>query len=347
MSTKRELSGGMINAGEYSLACPVGRFGQSWRFNGMGKEEEIKGEGNIYDFGARIYDTRNGRWLSIDPVIHEWQSPYCAFDNNPIAIADPSGADGEDPPKGEPQNDVAAIGGTLTLPKNAKVISRYESDTYNTDNLSIHVQKGSVKSFTIDDGTTYTASFNADGSFNGYRSKIFNKLYDGSEVLDDLPIYYWEDTYNSTGVGWYYSTGEIHKSNEAFSEDIVTTRLVQATIAVSVSKFKRLFPISDKVSDILTASVAISKATDITVESRTVYSYINAQKWYGTTAVNIFTGNSYIFPTGTSKPMLIRVGDAYIEYRLLYKGVPIEGAGWKDKISELKMPEIVNPPTSK
>ena len=33
-------------------------------------------------------------WLSIDPVTHYSQSPYNAFDNNPVFWADPSGADG-------------------------------------------------------------------------------------------------------------------------------------------------------------------------------------------------------------------------------------------------------------
>ena len=35
-------------------------------FNGMEKDDEIKGDGNSYDFGARMLDQRLGRWLSID-----------------------------------------------------------------------------------------------------------------------------------------------------------------------------------------------------------------------------------------------------------------------------------------
>jgi len=33
-------------------------------FNGMEKDDEVKGEGNSLDFGARIYDPRVGRWMS-------------------------------------------------------------------------------------------------------------------------------------------------------------------------------------------------------------------------------------------------------------------------------------------
>src|SRR5690606_36422730 len=47
----------MVKAGGY-------RYG----FNGMEKDNEVKGKGNSYDFGARMYDSRLGRWLSIDPL---------------------------------------------------------------------------------------------------------------------------------------------------------------------------------------------------------------------------------------------------------------------------------------
>jgi RHS repeat-associated protein len=39
-------------------------------FNGMEKDDEVKGSGNSLDFGSRIYDARTGRWLSVDPVTH-------------------------------------------------------------------------------------------------------------------------------------------------------------------------------------------------------------------------------------------------------------------------------------
>ena len=40
------------------------RFG----FNGKEKIDEINGAGNDMDFGARIYDARICRWLSLDPL---------------------------------------------------------------------------------------------------------------------------------------------------------------------------------------------------------------------------------------------------------------------------------------
>ncbi|WP_317044843.1 RHS repeat domain-containing protein, partial [Flavobacterium columnare] len=37
-------------------------------FNGKEKDDELKGEGNSYDFGARLLDPRIGRWFSPDPM---------------------------------------------------------------------------------------------------------------------------------------------------------------------------------------------------------------------------------------------------------------------------------------
>ncbi|MFA6925213.1 MAG: RHS repeat-associated core domain-containing protein, partial [Bacteroidales bacterium] len=37
-------------------------------FNGKEKDDELKGSGNSYDYGMRIYDPRLGRFLSVDPL---------------------------------------------------------------------------------------------------------------------------------------------------------------------------------------------------------------------------------------------------------------------------------------
>lgn len=62
-----------------------------YSFNGMEKDDEVKGAGNSYTTPFRQYDPRLGRWLTRDPIVQPWQSPYCAFDDNPIYYADPSG----------------------------------------------------------------------------------------------------------------------------------------------------------------------------------------------------------------------------------------------------------------
>lgn len=53
----------------------------------------MKGEGNSYDFDARIYDSRIGRWLSLDPLASKYPglSPYNFAVNSPILFIDPNG----------------------------------------------------------------------------------------------------------------------------------------------------------------------------------------------------------------------------------------------------------------
>lgn len=69
------------------------RFG----FGGMPKDDEIHdATGTSYDFGARIYDPRVGRWLSLDPLAAKFSdtSPYVFCSDNPIFWID---VDGQEP----------------------------------------------------------------------------------------------------------------------------------------------------------------------------------------------------------------------------------------------------------
>ncbi|MCB9032781.1 MAG: hypothetical protein H6553_03000 [Chitinophagales bacterium] len=62
-------------------------------FNGMERDDEIKGQGNSYDFGARIYDSRLGKFMSIDPLTskYPYYSPYLFAGNKPIMAIDNEG----------------------------------------------------------------------------------------------------------------------------------------------------------------------------------------------------------------------------------------------------------------
>jgi hypothetical protein len=69
--------------------------GYRYGFQNLEKDDEVKGEGNSFDFGARILDTRIGRWLSIDPMARKQpeQSPFKSFLNCPLVYIDPNGMD--------------------------------------------------------------------------------------------------------------------------------------------------------------------------------------------------------------------------------------------------------------
>jgi len=64
-------------------------------FNGMEKDDELKGEGNGIDYDKRFFDPRVGRFLSIDPLEKEfpWYTPYQFAGNTPIQAIDLDGAE--------------------------------------------------------------------------------------------------------------------------------------------------------------------------------------------------------------------------------------------------------------
>jgi RHS repeat-associated protein len=62
-------------------------------FNGMEKDDEMKGQGNFYTTEFRQYDSRSGIWVSVDPLAEErpMNSLYNFCTNNPNRFIDPNG----------------------------------------------------------------------------------------------------------------------------------------------------------------------------------------------------------------------------------------------------------------
>ena len=56
-------------------------------------DNEVKGNGNQQDYGMRIYDTRLGKFLSVDPLTktYPWYTPYQFAGNKPIWATDLDG----------------------------------------------------------------------------------------------------------------------------------------------------------------------------------------------------------------------------------------------------------------
>lgn len=79
------------------------RDAESYRFGFNGKEkvdELFESSGSAYDFGARLYDSRLGIFLSIDPRTKDFPffSPYLYAADNPIRFIDVNGEGPGDPP---------------------------------------------------------------------------------------------------------------------------------------------------------------------------------------------------------------------------------------------------------
>ncbi|MDI1234400.1 MAG: hypothetical protein PSX81_08970 [bacterium] len=68
-------------------------MGYRFGFNGKEKDNEITVNGGDYDFGARIYDGRLGRWLSRDPLANRFpfESPYVNCSDNTLLYKDNDG----------------------------------------------------------------------------------------------------------------------------------------------------------------------------------------------------------------------------------------------------------------
>jgi len=79
------------NGSESGLRGAVSyRFG----FNGKEKVDELyESSGSAYDFGARMYDSRLGRFMSLDPlkILFDYKSNYSFADNSPIDGVDYNG----------------------------------------------------------------------------------------------------------------------------------------------------------------------------------------------------------------------------------------------------------------
>ena len=70
-----------------------GSSGYRYGFNGKENDNEVKGQGDQIDFGARMLDPRLGRWMSVDmkAKLYPESSPYNFAANSPIFFVDPDG----------------------------------------------------------------------------------------------------------------------------------------------------------------------------------------------------------------------------------------------------------------
>ena len=68
-------------------------YNYRFTFNGKESDGEVSGEGNTIDFGARIYDSRIGRFFKLDAYKGSFPSisPYSYTDNKPIRFIDYEG----------------------------------------------------------------------------------------------------------------------------------------------------------------------------------------------------------------------------------------------------------------
>ena len=82
---------GMLMPGRTFTASTATNY--RYGFNGKENDNEVKGVGNQIDYGARYYDPRSGRFMSVDPLTRKYPalSPYQFASNNPVWALDVDG----------------------------------------------------------------------------------------------------------------------------------------------------------------------------------------------------------------------------------------------------------------
>jgi RHS repeat-associated protein len=99
-------------------------------FNGMESDDEVSGSGNSQDFGARIYDSRLGRWMSTDPLFgkYPYLSPYIFAAGSPIIFID---ADGREIINGHDKNDEQDKSNYIKVQRAMNIVKATLPDLYN------------------------------------------------------------------------------------------------------------------------------------------------------------------------------------------------------------------------
>ncbi|HRF76981.1 MAG TPA: RHS repeat-associated core domain-containing protein [Chitinophagales bacterium] len=197
---------GMLLVGRnYSITNENYRFG----FNGYENTDELLSDNIAIDFGARMYDSRLGRFLSIDPRSGEypWQTPYAYFSNSPIAIVDIDGMGG-------PNKD----GYTDPNGNNFDLDSRYLTQT---DDKSLIINTCPSGNWTyaewvqVDEGFGYydVGGISEDNITINYSSKWNSSYQQGSLWVSDLGYEAIFPNDHNPPAGWSYSGSGIYSTS--------------------------------------------------------------------------------------------------------------------------------------
>lgn len=103
--------------------------GYRYGFNGKEQDDEVSGNGNLYDYGFRIYNPRIGKFLSVDPLTRSFSmlTPYQYASNSPISLIDLDGLEGTAPAPPPANNALtnAGVPNRVLLPNTAHIEYTY------------------------------------------------------------------------------------------------------------------------------------------------------------------------------------------------------------------------------
>ncbi|MEZ4826753.1 MAG: RHS repeat-associated core domain-containing protein [Bacteroidia bacterium] len=123
----------------------------------MEGDGEIAGQGNSNTTYYRQYDSRIGRWLSLDPEMSQFpnQSPYNFVFNNPITSTDPLG----NCPDGDCETVSTPRGGELSIPSGSSWMTDVNGNVhaFQSQNMDFVWNSGSGQYESIGEGHIYSS----------------------------------------------------------------------------------------------------------------------------------------------------------------------------------------------
>jgi len=172
--------------------------GYRYGFNGMERDDEVKGSGNHMAFSGYGLDTRLGRRLNTDPLEIKYpnSSPYAVNFNNPIYYLDPDGKEG-----------VAAIDNKN---KTITIKAVYHTQTVPTGNMastaysSKEMQSMQNNMNSTLNGLGHTVS---EGQYKGYKVQFDLQFKEGGQPYE-LNNKASKETFKGVSIGNTFQGGD-------------------------------------------------------------------------------------------------------------------------------------------
>jgi RHS repeat-associated protein len=162
-----------VQLDERTVSSSSYRYG----FNSMKKDDEVKGNGNSYTTEFRQYDSRLGRWLSLDPLMSKYPffTPYSALNNNPLKFVDPDGLEGQDWVRGG-KNGVGNWSWDSSINSEQEALNAgYDGYTDGiTNNTYQSTIKGKKATVTLKPNANYDLSYNQEQEPEIYSSSPYD-----------------------------------------------------------------------------------------------------------------------------------------------------------------------------
>jgi len=143
----------------------------------MENDNELHGNGNSVDFGARMYNPRLGRWFSTDELEGKYTSysPYHAMYDNPISVID-----------GDGRENIVIVGNQGGTPSSDKVSWKNKFNVFGSQ-FNKTYRYGKNKRHFLEAGFKQAIEYKVSGTVNDEITTMI--VFEGSYTKDELDHY--------------------------------------------------------------------------------------------------------------------------------------------------------------